>query len=81
MSQTTRKPAPRQRGPLPAVHGAESPQLAASALYHAAGGLAGLGDDGGAERVRGELKTRYLRTYHGARLVADGAAPKKKDGK
>jgi hypothetical protein len=49
---------------LPAVHGAQHPDLAAAGLYEAMQALAAQGDARGSIAVRGELMSKYPQSFH-----------------
>lgn len=55
---------------LPAIYGAEHPELAAAGLYHAMETLAELGDQRSAKALRNELVVNYGQTSHAARVTA-----------
>ena len=58
---------------LPAVHGEQSPELAAAGLYQAMQVLEELGDLRGSIALRSELLSKYGQTYHAAKLSSDAA--------
>jgi hypothetical protein len=62
---------------LPAKYAEAEPDLAAAGLYFASKTLDELKDARGAVTLRGELLTGFRQTYHGAKLAAETAPPKK----
>jgi hypothetical protein len=68
----------RRRGALdllriPALHGRESPELAAAALFRVMNLLADSGDSRGSVAVRRELLERYGQTYYAAHVRGESA--------
>lgn len=56
---------------LPAVHGAEFPELAAAGLYEAMQAFSTIGDLDSRAAVRRELLDQYGQTYHAAKVKAE----------
>jgi len=60
---------------LPAVHGEQSPALAAAGLFEAMRALEALGNLRGSIALRNELLSKYAQTYHASRLDDDELTP------